>query len=212
MTAILWVAVLFLIGLAVMVLEVFVPSGGILGFVSLAALAASVGTAFLQIGAVAGLLVLAGAVVTVPVVLGLAFRWFPHTPLGRRVLPPPPDPADVLPDAARRRRLREMVGRHGRTVSELLPWGGIDVGDGVIEAMSESGPIDAGVEIEVVGVQGAALVVRRAEAARTPDPAPPARPRQPDPSADGDTAMAADSPLSPTLEAFDFDSWEPPRA
>ena len=84
MTATIWVAVLLLIGLAVMMLEVFIPSGGILGFVSVAAILAAVGTAFLQIGAVAGMTVLAITVLAVPTVLSLAFRWFPETPLGRR--------------------------------------------------------------------------------------------------------------------------------
>ena len=40
MSALVWVAALFLVGLGIIVLEVFVPSGGVLGFVSLAALVA----------------------------------------------------------------------------------------------------------------------------------------------------------------------------
>jgi membrane-bound ClpP family serine protease len=217
MTATLWVALLLVIGLAVMMLEVFIPSGGILGFVSVAAILAAVGTAFLQIGVVAGMTVLAITVLAVPTVLSLAFRWFPETSLGRRVLPPPPDPADVLPDATRRRQLREFVGRGGRAVDELLPWGAVEIGDVIVEAMSESGPIAPGMGIEVVGVQGMALVVRRvdhdASAAKHPS-----QPAQPDPTgseAQSKTPPAggeAVSPLSSVLETFEFEEFEPPRA
>jgi membrane-bound ClpP family serine protease len=84
MTALVWVVVLLVVGLVVMVLEVFLPSGGILGFLSLTAIVAAIATAFLELGATAGFVVLAVATVVVPVVLALAFRWFPDTPLGRR--------------------------------------------------------------------------------------------------------------------------------
>lgn len=204
MTALLWVLLLVLVGLGVLVLEVFVPSGGILGFVSVVALVAGIATAFLEQGAVAGMAVLAFVVLAVPAVLGLAFRWFPETPLGRRVLPPPPDAATLVPDQSRRARARGLVGRRGRAISELLPWGEVDV-DGVeVEAISESGPIEAGAAVEVTAAQGPAVVVRRAE------PESPARPASgPEPER---TAADGTNGLSPTLESFEFDGLEPPAA
>jgi membrane-bound serine protease (ClpP class) len=189
-----------------MVLEVFVPSGGILGFVSIAALIAAVATAFLEQGATAGMAALAVVVLAVPAVLSLAFRWFPETPLGRRVLPPAPEAADVLPDLERRRHVRELVGHSGRTVSELLPWGRVEIEGETVEAVSEGGPIDAGAAIEAVGVQGTALVVRPAEqrAAAPVPPIPPVAGAAPE-----NTAVGGGSALSPTLEEFEFDGLEP---
>lgn len=212
MTATIWVAVLLLVGLAVMMLEVFIPSGGILGFVSVAAILAAVGTAFFELGAAAGMTVLAITVLAIPTVLSLAFRWFPETPLGRRVLPPPPDPTDVLPGATRRQKLREFVGRGGRAVGELLPWGTVEIGDLVVEAMSESGPISAGTSVEVVGVQGMSLVVRRTDR----QPLQPLQPEWREPSAEDpktqSNAQETGSPLSSVLEAFEFEKLDPPRA
>ena len=206
MTTLLWVLTLLLLGLGVMVLEVFVPSGGILGFVSIAALVAAVATAFLEQGATAGMAALAVVVLAVPAVLALAFRWFPETPLGRRVLPPAPEAADVLPDLERRRHIRDLVGHSGRTVSELLPWGRVEIEGETVEAMSEGGPIDAGTAIEAVGVQGTALVVRPAEqrAAAPVPPIPPVAGTAPE-----STAAGGGSALSPTLEEFEFDGLEP---
>ena len=55
MNALLWVASLLFVGLAVMVLEVFVPSGGVLGFISVVAIVAAVVTAFVEQGPAVGL-------------------------------------------------------------------------------------------------------------------------------------------------------------
>lgn len=230
MTALVWVVSLLVLGLGVMVLEVFVPSGGILGFVSILALVASVATAFLELGATAGMASLAAVVLAVPAVLSVAFRWFPETPLGRRVLPPAPESADVLPDLARRQHARDLVGRTGLTLSELLPWGGVQIDGEVVDAVSEDGPIAAGVAIEVVGVQAAALIVRRplttfrdSRLDRPLDrpltslserpltrivpptgPLPPTGQSSPAEHPDGEPESA----LSSTLETFEFDAIE----
>ena len=208
MNALLWVALLLFIGLAVMVLEVFVPSGGVLGFISVVAIVAAVVTAFVEQGPAVGLAALALTSVAVPAVLAAAFRWFPETPLGRRVLPPPPSADDVVPGAERRTRLRRLVGRTGRAMTEMLPWGGVEVDGLACEALAEGGPIAPGTSVQVVGVQGAALVVRVAA-----DPAAEeagAASAQSSPAER--TAAGSPPPLSRTLEEFDFEKLEPPAA
>ena len=200
MTPLVWILLLLCVGLALIVLEVFVPSGGVLGLLAVLALGAGVVTAFVEQGVPAGLAVLAGVFMAVPAVLMLAFRGFPATPLGRRVLPPPPQPEDVLPDAAGRLRLRGFVGRSGRATSELVPWGGIEVESEPFEAVSDGEPITAGAEVEVVGVQGRALVVRM-RAVVPPIAAPPADRAGRPAGAQSDSGPR----LSSVLEEFDFD-------
>ena len=199
MTPLAWVAALVIVGLVALALEVFVPSGGVLGFLSIVALIAGVALAFIEQGPWFGMAVLAGTCLAVPAVLGLAFRVFPETPLGRRVLPPPPRPDEVVPDADRRAVLRGLVGRRGRTTSDLLPWGGVEI-DGVChEAVSEGGPITRGAAVEVVGTQATALVVRCAMDS-------PSRPAPPT----GPTAVPRD--LEEALESFDFDALDQGQA
>lgn len=201
--SLLWVVLLLFLGLAVLVAEVFVPSGGVLGFVSIMAILAAVTLAFLQVGPGAGLVTLATVVVSVPAVLGLAFRWFPETPLGRRVLPPPPEGEEVVPQAAERKRARDLVGRPGEAVTELLPWGTVAVGNERIEGVSDAGPLAVGTAVRVVGVQGLAVVVRPV----TPEP------RATHEASDaGKPAPSPDDRLSPTLETFEFDQFDPPPA
>lgn len=197
MTPLVWILLLLLVGLALIMLEVFVPSGGVLGLLAVLALGAGVVMAFVEQGMAAGLGALAGVFVAVPIVLVLAFQWFPATPLGRRVLPPPPQAEDVLPDVGQRQRLRGLVGRGGRAVGDLVPWGGIDVAGESFEAVSEGEPIAAGAEVEVVGVQGRALVVRVRPV--VPAKAEPAAPVA------GPAGPAEEPGLSSLLEEFDFD-------
>jgi membrane-bound ClpP family serine protease len=214
MNILVWVLALLVVGLAVMVAEVFIPSGGVLGFLSVVALGAAIVTAFLEGGAAFGFAVLGLAFVAVPAVLALAFHWFPDTPLGRRVLPPPPEPDEVLPDAALRRRLRECIGRTGRVTSELVPWGRVEIDDLACDALAEAAPIAVGEVVEVTAVQGAAVVVRL-QPPVVPSSVQPAAPAQPE-AASAYPAPAGgreEGPaLSPTLETFEFETLEPPSA
>jgi membrane-bound ClpP family serine protease len=220
MDALVWIVALLVVGLAVLVLEVFLPSGGVLGFLSVLAIGAAIVMAFVEQGAALGLTVLAISFVAVPAVLALAFRWFPDTPLGRRVLPPPPGANDVLPAAERRRRLRDLVGREGRVTSELMPWGEVTIDGLVHEAISESGPLAVGAEVEAVAVEGRGLVVRpragmRPPAAPLPAPSVVLEPHRGEPAAgpaSPEQPAQAGPRLSKTLEEFDFEQLQPPSA
>jgi|688.fasta_scaffold216644_1 membrane-bound ClpP family serine protease len=196
MSPLVWSLLLVVVGLALVLLEVFVPSGGVLGLLAVLALGAGVVTAFVEQGAMVGMGVLAGTLLAVPAVLMLAFRWFPSTPIGRRVLPPPPSADDVLPDLSLRQRLRSLVGRRGRAASELVPWGSVEIDGDSFEAMSEGGPIAPDAPVEVVAVQSRALVVRVAAVV------PAARPAEP---AAAPAAEPAGPRLSSVLEDFDFE-------
>jgi membrane-bound ClpP family serine protease len=203
MTPLVWIVLLIGVGLALILLEVFVPSGGALGLLSVLALAAGVVAAFLEQGALVGLGVLAGTVVAVPAVLVVAFRWFPATPLGRRVLPPAPEPEEVLPDIAERLRLRALIGRQGQTTSDLLPWGTAEFDGDSFDAVSEGGPLGPGTAVEAIAVQGRAVMVRPVPNAAAAGDRPAAEP----------TAAAHTGPsqepalpgLSSLLEDFDFE-------
>lgn len=200
MSPAIWIFLLVAIGLGLILLEVFVPSGGVLGLLAVVALGAGVVTAFIEHGPLVGVSVVTGVFVAVPLVLWVAFRWFPLTPLGRRVLPSPPDPDEVLPDAASRSKLRGLVGRFGTVTSELLPWGTVEIDGKRVDAVSEGGPIALGMTVEGVGVQARALVVRALAPGQpeTVDAQPPATHAPHEPTG---------PQFSSVLEEFDFDEF-----
>ncbi|HEX3727492.1 MAG TPA: NfeD family protein [Pirellulales bacterium] len=168
MDPIVWAAILLVLGLTLVVAEVFLPSGGILGFLSLSALVSAVSLAFYYRGLEAGFLFLTVTAVLVPGALALAFRWWPHTPMGRRLLLDVPRGEDLLPDSPQRRTLRQLVGKLGVAKTVMLPSGAIIVDGQTIDARSEGMPIEAGQHVRVIEVRGNRVVVQPADDAPPP--------------------------------------------
>lgn len=210
MSPLVWITGLLFVGLFVMVLEVFIPSGGLLGFISIAAIVAAVATAFVEQGIGSGFLVLAITAVAVPATLAIAFHLFPSTPLGRRIMPSPPDPQELVPDRKERERLKEFVGRQGRVARDLLPWGQVEISQEKIEAVSRAGPIVSGTVIEVVGTEGRAVVVRTIEA--KPELRAFPGPCENTQGASPFEEKREEKPISnvKTFEEFEFDDFEKP--
>jgi len=150
--------VLLLLGLGLVVAEVFLPSAGLLGLLAAISLVASLylacELATMTFYGWVGLEVIAVAATWFGAINGL-----PRTRLGRRVyLQPPTD--DDLDDPSSHRSVVDAVGRSGRTLTPLRPSGMIDVGGRRVEAMAESGLIAAGEVVTVVAVRSGRAIVR----------------------------------------------------
>jgi len=159
MDPLIWAAVLMLLGLALASAEVFVPSGGMIGFLSLVAVIAAIGLAFFR-GPWYGLSFLGVAVFAVPAVLAAALHFWPDTKFGRRVLLDLPTSDEVLPDDEQRRELKSLVGRVGEAKSLMLPGGAVLIDGHHVDAVSEGMAIEKGAWVKVVEVRGTRVVVR----------------------------------------------------
>jgi membrane-bound ClpP family serine protease len=156
-----WVGAVLLLALGVglAILEIFFPSAGILGFLSACSVLGAIIMGFRQ-GPVAGIVILVVAIAGMPTMVILAFKWWPRTAIGRRVLLMVPDSEDVLPDDPKKRRLKGLIGQVGRAKSKMLPSGVIVVDGRTIDAVSEGMPIEAGQSVRVLKVRGNRVVVR----------------------------------------------------
>lgn len=157
-----WAILLLVIGLALVVAEVFVPSGGVIGFLAFCTITGAVIVAFME-NSMTGLMILAISIVGLPVIIALALKWWPYTPIGKRVLLQSPQGDEVLPDDPRRRALKGLVGKVGRARSKMLPSGAVVIEGRSIDAVSEGVPIDEGQPIQVVAVHGVEVIVRPVE-------------------------------------------------
>jgi membrane-bound ClpP family serine protease len=192
MDPLVWSVLLLFLGLALVCVEVFVPSGGILGFLSIASLMAGIILAFYHRGAEAGFLFLTVTAVAVPAALILAFRYWPKTPMGRRLLLDVPKGEQMLPDSPQRQKLRQLVGKHGVAKSVMMPSGAVVIDGATYDAMSEGIPIEAGQRIKVIEVRGTRVLVR--------------------PVDDSEPVAASDDVLSQPIESLGLDSLEDPLA
>jgi len=154
---------LLVIGLALVIAEIFVPSGGVIGFLSFSSIAAAVVLAFYNKGLLAGVIFLVIACGAVPIALAAAFRLLPDTPMGKRLLPTIPTAEEVLPDNEERRRLRQLLGRVGKVKSKMLPSGAVQIDGQMIDAVSEGMPLEPGQTVRVLEVRGNMVVVRAVE-------------------------------------------------
>jgi membrane-bound ClpP family serine protease len=192
MDPIVWSVLLLLLGLALLCAEVFIPSGGILGFLSISAMLAGLFLAFYHRGTEVGLLFLIATILAVPGVLVVAFRYWPQTPMGRRLLLEVPSSEEVLPDSPQRQRLRRLVGKFGVAKSVMMPSGAVLVEGQTIDALSEGIPIEPGQPIEVIEVRGSHVLVRPVDENARP--------------------IAADDVLSQPIESLGLDALDDPLA
>lgn len=152
----LYVAILlYFLALCLAFVDLFIPSGGALIYVSGLTALASVLFGF-QAGHNVGTAMLAVVFLSVPAFAFLAVRIWPLTPIGRRV---------ILPAKEREERKEEensdeqLIGQIVETDSPLLPAGQIRILGKSRNVVARSGVIEAGQNVEIVGVKDFNLVV-----------------------------------------------------
>ena len=158
---------LLLLAIAFGILEVFIPSGGVLACLSVLSVIASIVVAFAD-RVETGAIMLAVSAVLIPCAIGVGIWLWPNTPIGRRILIGRPTSEEVLPDGDEYRVLRELIGQRGRCRTEMLPGGIVVVAGREFDAVSVGMPIRSGETIEVVDVQTNHIVVRPATGAEPP--------------------------------------------
>jgi len=161
-----WTIIFVFGGLLFAVLELFLPTGGILAFFSLAAFCAAVIFAFHQ-GMEFGLAFLGLLMIGIPVLVWQLFMIWPHTPIGRRMLLEPEDDPALLPDSENE-TLQSLIGKTGIVQSRMMP-SGIVLLEGIkYDALSEGEPIDPGTCVVVIQANKINIVIRAVSSTTVP--------------------------------------------
>lgn len=160
-----WPAVFLAMGLLLLSLELFVPSGGFIGLSAVVCLGLGLWNAFQTSTSMGWTFVLIDFI-AVPITAIAAFRLWVRSPMGRRLAlePPARDEIDVSHSA---RRVDELVGVDGRALTPLHPCGHVEVRGRRYDGMAESGLIAQGARVRVVRARSGQLVVRALESAAT---------------------------------------------
>jgi len=160
----LYAILLLILGITLVLMEAFIPSGGILGVFAAIVLVFSLVFAFKE-GDGTGFAFLAIVVVCVPAVVILGLKIFPKTPIGRRVILKP-----AVESATERGKagvsdedFSHLQDKVGKTSTPLRPSGIIEINDERYSAVAEGELIDKNVEIIVVKVEGNSIVVEPRE-------------------------------------------------
>jgi membrane-bound ClpP family serine protease len=162
MTPLAWAVLSLAIGLIFVAAEVFIPSGGILGFIAAGCLLLSVILAFNE-SVTVGLGFLLLICLLLPVTLGFAFHYWPRTPFGKRLFLGQPTREEVDPDTEHAMHLESLRGQTGRTITPLRPSGSTDFGGRRVDTIAEGTMIDRGQLVRVIEIRGNRVVVRQVE-------------------------------------------------
>jgi membrane-bound ClpP family serine protease len=149
---------LYLICAALIIAEVFVPSGGVISVMALFALAGGL-VIFFRHSVTVGIIGIVVAVIMIPTVLVMAFKILPKTAFGKNVNlePPKRQLGDAIPDTD---RIKNLLGQIGVAISPLRPIGMCDFSGKRIECVAESGYVEKGKKVKVIRVQQTQLTVR----------------------------------------------------
>ncbi len=152
---------LYLACAALIVAEVFVPSGGMISIFAILCLIGGV-LIFFRHSSAAGWIGIIIAVIMIPTVLIISYRMFPRTRFGRAVMLTPPvrQAGDAVPDTP---ELKEMLGAVGEVVTPLRPVGMCDFSGQRLECVAESGYVNKGKKVKVIEVESTQLTVRVTE-------------------------------------------------
>ena len=155
-----WVEVLlFLAGLVLIVIEIFMPGFGFFGMGGAACILLSI---FLTLGGgLSAMNIMAGGIVAAVVAFLLILKYLPSSRLWNKL---------VLKDAEKTEvgyttsdDLTRLIGMEGKVLTLLRPAGTVDIAGQVFDVVSEGRYINPGTQVKVLSVQGNRIVVRPVE-------------------------------------------------
>lgn len=158
-----WPLLLIAIGVVLLVMEMFVPSGGMLGVFAALAFLTAIVVGFLH-NSYTGASSIVLVSIIVPLFLAVFVHYWPKTPIGRRMLLQRDEE-----DFGRNRvdeeeeHLRTLIGKRGRAKTKMLPSGAVTIDGQVYDAATDGIAVDPGQPVEVIALRFKRLVVRPVE-------------------------------------------------
>jgi membrane-bound ClpP family serine protease len=154
-----WAIVLVALGLATIVIELFVPSAGLLGVASAILLLSGIVSAFLH-SMEAGAATLILLVLLLPVLFVALVKVWPSTPIGRRILLGRMREEEVVLRGEHYDGLKDLIGETGTAKTKMLPSGIVAIQGKTYDAVSDGFAIEPGQSIRVTAVRTNRLFVQ----------------------------------------------------
>lgn len=150
---------LYAVGMLILLAEIFIPSHGVLTVAGLLFLGAAVVKTFDVGGRSAGVTSVVLCLILLPTFAYLSIKYWPKTPIGRRIAPPNRVATDE--DAGIPiEQLRALVGSQGTSISPLRPVGICEFDGKRFSCVADFGIVDSGRRVVVTGVRNGNLAVR----------------------------------------------------
>ena len=152
---------LFIIGLIAIIVELFVPAGGIIGFIGIGLIISSVVSAYSKFGSIIGTVFLMSGVILLPIFFGVAFKIFPHTFFGKIFILRDSQKKEEGFSSHEEEKFKVILNKEGISITQLRPIGLAIVDDKKYNVTTTGEFIDKDEKIRVIKVEGNKIVVRK---------------------------------------------------
>jgi membrane-bound serine protease (ClpP class) len=152
---------LYMLCAVVMVLEIFIPSFGLLTLLAVGAFTWATVLLF-QMSSTAGWIGLVAATFIIPAFWILTYKLFPNSSIGRAMFlrTCPRSRGDAIAD---RERLQQLLGKTGKAIGPLRPVGICKIDGLRVSCSAEVGFVPKGATVQVVRIHDNTITVRLKE-------------------------------------------------
>jgi membrane-bound serine protease (ClpP class) len=148
-------------GVLAVIIEFFVPAGGIIGIAGAGSIVASVVIVFQRLGSLVGSIYLAVVLVLVPVFIILYFKFFPRSVVGRWLISKDSQDTEKGYASFSVEKYSDLTGKEGITLTVLRPVGTVLIDGSKYSVVTGGEFIEKNQSIKVIKVEGSRIVVRR---------------------------------------------------
>jgi len=143
-----------IIGILVIIAEIFIPSLGILAVIALAVLSYSLYIVFTSISTTAGVVFTGLDIILVPLIVFLGIKILAKSPMS---LKKELSKADGV--VSQKEKLEAYINMKGKAVTDLRPAGMAQINSQRVDVVTDGEYINAGIPVIVTGVAGNRIVV-----------------------------------------------------
>ncbi len=148
-------------GVLAIIIELFVPSAGLIGIAGLGSIIASIVIVYRTIGSLVGTIYLAVVMILVPIFIVLYFKFFPRSVVGRWLISKDSQDAGKGYSSFTAEKYSDLAGKQGVSLTILRPVGTVLIEGRKYSAVTGGEYIEKGQPVKVIKVEGSRIVVRR---------------------------------------------------
>ncbi len=145
-----------LAGIGVIIAEIIIPSGGLLGLIATAILGYSLYIVFQEISTSAGIIFVVVDVITIPVLLVVGLKMLAQSPLTLRT-----ELSSKAGVTSQDSELAEHLGKEGKALVDLHPSGTALIEEKRVDVVSRGEYIEKNAALLVIAVTANQVVVRK---------------------------------------------------
>ncbi len=152
---------LFILGLIAIIVELFVPAGGLIGVLGVGLVISSVISAYTKFGLVIGTIFLLISIIFLPILFVLTFKIFPHTFAGKIFILKDSQKKEQGFTSHDEEKFIVVLKKEGITLTPLRPIGLARIDNKKYNVTTTGEFINKEEKIRVIKVEGNKIVVRK---------------------------------------------------